>query len=84
MTQLTRSPSPGTIQVVVKIMGPFGVPIIMRHLIFRVPQRDQNLDSDPNSIVHVMVPGLARRHVLDTRTLKPIIRQHWNPKGWCE
>ena len=29
----------GVIWVVVKIMGPFGVPIIVRHLIFRLPKK---------------------------------------------
>ena len=37
------------IWVVVKIMVPFWIPIIMRHLIFRVlyPKRDHNFDNHP-------------------------------------
>ena len=31
--------------MVVKIMVPFWVPIIVRHLIFRVPKRDHNFDN---------------------------------------
>ena len=33
--------------MVVKIMVPFGVPIIVRHLLFRYPQRDPNFDNHP-------------------------------------
>ena len=33
--------------MVVKIMGPFWIPVIIRHLIFRVPKRDHNLDNHP-------------------------------------
>ena len=29
----------GSLWVVVKIMIPFGIPIIIRHLIFRVPEK---------------------------------------------
>ena len=36
-----------SIWVVVKIMVPFGVPIIIRHLLFRVPTRDHNFDNHP-------------------------------------
>ena len=38
------------IRVVVKMMGvPFWTPVIIRHLIFRVPQkRDRNFDSHPS------------------------------------
>ena len=36
--------------VVVKILVPFWVPIIVRHLIFRVPnKRDPNFDSHPHA-----------------------------------
>ena len=36
------------IWVVVKIMVPFGVPDIVRHLLFRVPKkRDHNFDHHP-------------------------------------
>ena len=35
--------------VVVKIMVPFWVPNIVRHLIFRVPKRDHNFDNHPCS-----------------------------------
>ena len=35
----TKPASPTHIWVVVKIMGPFGVPNIVRHLIFRVPKK---------------------------------------------
>ena len=31
-------------------MVPFGVPIIIRHLLFRVPKRDHNIDNHPNVI----------------------------------
>ena len=31
--------------VVVKIMVPFWIPIIIRHLVFRVPKRDHNFDN---------------------------------------
>ena len=37
----------GTVWVVVKIGVPFGVPIIIRHLLFRVPKRDPNFDNHP-------------------------------------
>ena len=36
--------------VVVKIMVPFGVPILIRHLIFRVPKRDHNFDNHPDQV----------------------------------
>ena len=36
---LTRSRLPGSIWMVVKIMVPFWIPIIIRHLIFRVPKK---------------------------------------------
>ena len=39
----------GALRVVVKIRVPFGVPIIIRHLLFRVPKKDQNFDN------HLMV-----------------------------
>ena len=32
---------------VVKIMVLFWIPIIIRHLIFRVPKRDHNFDNHP-------------------------------------
>ena len=35
------------IWVVVKIMVPFWVPIILRHLIFRVPKKGHNFDNHP-------------------------------------
>ena len=35
------------IGVVVKIMVPFWVPSIIRHLLFRVPKRDPNFDNHP-------------------------------------
>ena len=35
------------IWVVVNIMGPFWIPIIIRHLVFRVPKRDHNFDNHP-------------------------------------
>ena len=34
--------------VVVKIMVPFWIPIIIRHLIFRVPKKDLNFGIPPN------------------------------------
>ena len=37
----------GSIWVVVKIMVPFWVPNIVRHLIFRVPKWDHNFDNHP-------------------------------------
>ena len=36
------------IWVVVKIMVSFWVPIIIRHLLFRVPKRDLNFDNHPS------------------------------------
>ena len=33
--------------VVVKIMVPFWVPNVVRHLLFRVPKRDPNFDNYP-------------------------------------
>ena len=39
----------GCLWVVVKIMVPFWIPIIIRHLIFRDPKRDHNFDNHPYS-----------------------------------
>ena len=39
--------APKVIWVVVKIMVPFWIPIIIRHRIFRVLQRDHNFDNHP-------------------------------------
>ena len=36
-----------SIWVVVRIMVPFWIPIIIRHLIFRDPKRDHNVDNHP-------------------------------------
>ena len=33
--------------MVVRILVPFWIPIIIRHLIFRVPKRDHNFDNHP-------------------------------------
>ena len=39
------------IWVVVKIMVPFWIPTIIRHLIFRAPKRDHNFDNHPYGTV---------------------------------
>ena len=36
--------------VVFKMMVPFWIPIIIRHLIFRVPKRDHKIDNHPYDI----------------------------------
>ena len=61
------------IWVVVKIMAPFWVPIIIRHLIFRVPQKgDQNFDNYPYISLMALVrppePKLKLRMSLPSMT----------------
>ena len=36
---------------VVKIMDPFWIPIIIRHLIFRVPKKDHNFENHPYNYI---------------------------------
>ena len=43
-------PNTSSTWVVVKIMVPFWVPIIIRHLLFRYPKRDLNFDNYPYSL----------------------------------
>ena len=45
-----------SIWVVVNILVLFWIPIIIRHLIFRVPKRDHNFDNHPFVIVAVLRP----------------------------
>ena len=46
--------------LVVKIMVPFWVPIIVRHLIFRVPKRDHNFDNHPDPFLRVLASRISR------------------------
>ena len=45
--------------VVVKITVPFWIPIIIRHLIFRVPKRDHHFDNHACSYVHKIYAGIT-------------------------
>ena len=51
------------IWVVVKVMVPFWIPIIIRHLIFRVPNRDHNFDNHPcvEAVQHWSYPQMWLR-----------------------
>ena len=43
------------IWLVVKIKVPFWVPIIIRHLLFRVPKKDPNFDNHPYVVIKTTV-----------------------------
>ena len=46
-----KSPTIGYIWVFVKIMVPFWVPNIVRHLLFRVPKRDPSFENHPYNYI---------------------------------
>ena len=50
----------GLMWVVVKIMVPSWVPIIIRHLLFRVPKRDHNFDNYPCGLQEGLHLGICR------------------------
>ena len=71
--------------VLVKIMVPFGIPIIMRHVIFRVPKRDHNFDNHPHTPRTCRQPprkwGNKTRRVVITYVESSQANPGGNPKG---
>ena len=58
-----RSSWVDTSGVVVKIMAPFGVPNIVRHLLPRVPKTDHNFDNHPSSFKCLVGLQATETHV---------------------
>ena len=65
-------------RVVVKIMVPFWVPIIIRHLLFRYPKRDLNFDNYPNGS---RATGGRRRTVATVKGCQPTWSAHRFPRS---
>ena len=74
----------GFIWVVVKVIVPFWIPIIIRHLIFRVPTRNHNFDNHPYTCFEFWAQGLGCQNPASTKvpsTLGGIGVQYTNLVG---
>ena len=63
------------IWVIVKIMVPFGIPIIIQHLILRVPKRDHNFDNHPYIYIYIYIYICIYRHTYNCMRLQLFISE---------